>query len=162
MPLENVQWIKRDLLSPNNYNPNAVAPPELDLLKTSILEDGWTQPIVANPDMTIVDGFHRWTVSGHKEVFNLTDGFVPVVILEPKDIDHQKMSTIRHNRARGRHGVLEMGRIVQSMLDSGKSVEEVMERLSMEREEITRLTNTQGVMSHPDLDKPYSKAWVPE
>lgn len=162
MPLENVQWIKRDILSPNNYNPNAVAPPELDLLKTSILEDGWTQPIVANPDMTIVDGFHRWTVSGHKEVFNLTDGFVPVVILEPKDIDHQKMSTIRHNRARGRHGVLEMGRIVQSMLDSGKSIEEVMERLSMEREEVTRLTNTQGVMSHPDLDKPYSKAWVPE
>lgn len=162
MPLENLQWLHRDSLSPNNYNPNSVAPPELDLLKTSIKEDGWTQPIVANPDMTIVDGFHRWTVSGHKEIFDLTQGFVPVVILQPKDREHQQMSTIRHNRARGRHGVLQMGSIVKDLIDGGKTVEEVMKRLKMEREEITRLLNTQGVMSHPDLDKPYSKAWEPE
>jgi ParB-like chromosome segregation protein Spo0J len=161
MPLENVRWIHRSKLSPNDYNPNSVAPPELTLLKTSILEDGWTQPIVANPDMTIVDGFHRWTVSGHKEIFALTDGFVPVVILEPKDREHQKMSTIRHNRARGRHGVLAMGRIVGSMLEEGLSIEEVMERLSMEREEVVRLTAGLKVIDHPDLDKPYSQAWIP-
>jgi ParB-like chromosome segregation protein Spo0J len=162
MPLERLQWIHRDTLQPNNYNPNSVAPPELELLKTSIKEDGWTQPIVANPDMTIVDGFHRWTVSGHKEVFELTGGFVPVVILEPKDREHQQMSTIRHNRARGRHGVLQMGSIVKDLIDGGKTVEEVMKRLKMEREEVQRLLNTQGVMAHPDLDKPYSKAWEPE
>jgi ParB-like chromosome segregation protein Spo0J len=161
MPLQRLRWIHRSTLSPNNYNPNSVAPPELDLLKTSIKEDGWTQPIVANPDMTIVDGFHRWTVSGHEEIYNLTEGFVPVVILEPKDREHQQMSTIRHNRARGRHGVLQMGRIVQDLIDGGKTVEEVMKRLQMEREEVIRLTNTQGVMGHPDLDKPYSKAWIP-
>lgn len=160
--MERLQWLHRSVLTPNDYNPNAVAPPELDLLKTSILEDGWTQPIVANPDMTIVDGFHRWTVSGHPEIHDLTDGYVPVVILEPKNADHQKMSTIRHNRARGHHGVLEMGRIVQSMLDSGLSVKEVCKRLSMEREEVIRLTNTQGVMAHPSLDEPFSKAWVPD
>jgi ParB-like chromosome segregation protein Spo0J len=162
MPLEKVRWVRRELLNPNSYNPNAVAPPELTLLKTSILEDGWTQPIVVNPDMTIVDGFHRWTVSGHKEIYELTDGHVPVVTLEPKDFEHQKMSTIRHNRARGRHGVLEMGRIVQSMIDSGMSIEEVMKRLSMEREEVIRITNSQGVLGHPDIEKPYSKAWIPE
>lgn len=162
MPLERVQWVEREKLNPNSYNPNSVAPPELTLLKTSILEDGWTQPIVINPDMTIVDGFHRWTVSGHKEIYELTQGYVPVVVLEPKDNEHQKMSTIRHNRARGRHGVLQMGRIVQSMIDSGLPVEEVMKRLSMEREEVIRLTNTQGVLGHPDVDLPYSKAWTPE
>lgn len=162
MPLSNIMWVKRDLLSPNNYNPNSVAPTELDLLKTSILEDGWTQPIVINPDMTIVDGFHRWTVSGTKEIYNLTDGHVPVVVLEPKDINHQQMSTIRHNRARGTHGVFAMGKIVQDMLNSGKSIEDIMKRLSMEREEVVRLTNTQGVMSHPDIEKPYSKSWVPK
>lgn len=161
MPLQRLQWIKRETLSPNHYNPNSVAPPELDLLKTSIKEDGWTQPIVANPDMTIVDGFHRWTVSGHPEIYALTDGYVPVVILEPRNLEHQQMSTIRHNRARGRHGVLEMGRIVQDLLDSGLTTEEVMKRLQMEREEVIRLTNTQGVMGHPDLDKPYSPAWEP-
>ncbi len=162
MPLDELQWLHRDKFKPNDYNPNSVAPPELELLKTSILEDGWTQPIVVNPDMTIVDGFHRWTVSGQKEVYDITEGFVPVVILRPTNDEHQQMSTIRHNRARGRHGVLAMGRIVQNMLDSGIEVKEVMKRLKMEREEILRLTNTQGVMSHPDIDKPYSKAWTPE
>ena len=71
------------------------------------------------------------------------------------------MSTIRHNRARGRHGVLEMGRIVKDLLDAGKSVKEIMKRLKMEREEVIRLTNSQGVMGHPELDNPYSKAWIP-
>lgn len=160
MPLDELQWIHRSKLQPNNYNPNSVAPPELDLLKTSIKEDGWTQPIVANPDMTIVDGFHRWTCSGHDDIYELTDGFVPVVILRPTNKEHQQMSTIRHNRARGRHGVLEMGRIVKDMLESGLTTKEIMKRLQMEREEVMRLINTQGVMSHPDLDKPYSKAWV--
>lgn len=162
MPLVNLRWIHRDELKPNQYNPNSVAPPEMKLLKTSIMEDGWTQPVVANPDMTIVDGFHRWTTSGDSEVYAMTDGFIPVVILEPKDLEHQQMSTIRHNRARGRHGVLEMGRIVKALLDEGLSVKEVCKRLSMEREEVLRLTNSQGVMAHPDLDKPYSKAWTPE
>jgi ParB-like chromosome segregation protein Spo0J len=161
MPLQRLQWLKRETLHPNHYNPNSVAPPELDLLKTSIKEDGWTQPIVVNPDLTIVDGFHRWTVSGHKEIYDLTGGYVPVVILEPKDLEHQQMSTIRHNRARGRHGVLKMGKIVQDLIDGGLTTEEIMKRLQMEREEVIRLTNTQGVMSHPDLDKPYSKAWIP-
>ena len=66
-PIDKVQWIHRDKLKPNNYNPNMVAPPELRLLKISILEDGWTQPIVVNSDMTIVDGFHRWTLSKDKD-----------------------------------------------------------------------------------------------
>ena len=75
-PLNNIQWVDRSTLSPNGYNPNKVAPPELNLLKISIIEDGWTQPIVVNPDFTIVDGFHRWTVSGHEEIYSLTDGLV--------------------------------------------------------------------------------------
>lgn len=162
MPLERLQWIDREKITPNGYNPNSVAPPELELLKRSILEDGWTQPIVINPDFTIVDGFHRWTVSGHKEINELTNGQVPVVILEPQSEEHQKMSTVRHNRARGRHSVLSMGRIVADMQNSGMKDKEIMQRLGMEKEEIIRLTNTQGVMSHPDLDKPYSKAWKPE
>jgi ParB-like chromosome segregation protein Spo0J len=132
------------------------------LLRTSITEDGWTQPIVANPDMTIVDGFHRWTCSGHPDIFKLTEGHVPVVILQPKDLAHQQMSTIRHNRARGRHGILQMGEIVVDMLNQGKSVEEVMKRLKMEREEVVRLSSVTGIMANPKLDQPYSKSWVPD
>ena len=162
-PLEKLVWRKRDELSPNDYNPNKVAPPELKLLKTSILEDGWTQPIVINPDMTIVDGFHRWTVSGHEEIYNLTDGYVPTVMVKPRDKAQQKMATIRHNRARGTHGVLAMGNIIASMVADGLTGEEIMKRLQMEKEEITRLLFTQGIpKSDVFKDKEFSSAWKPK
>ena len=138
-PLSNINWIKRDELKPNNYNPNVVAPPELKLLKISIQEDGWTQPIVANADMSIVDGFHRWTVSGHKEIYELTDGLVPVVILKETDDNQKKMATIRHNRARGTHKVLEMSNIITDMVNDGLTGEEIMKRLMMEKDEVVRL-----------------------
>ena len=162
-PLENIVWIDRNKLCPNNYNPNKVAPPELKLLKISILEDGWTQPIVINEDFTIVDGFHRWTVSGSKEVSEMTDGKVPVVILNRIDENHKRMSTIRHNRARGTHAVLEMSNIVTEMVNNGADGEEIMNRLQMEREEVTRLLQRSGIpKSDVFKDKEFSKAWNPK
>lgn len=162
-PLNAVQWLPRDALTPNGYNPNKVAQPEMKLLKLSILEDGWTQPIVANADMEIVDGFHRWTVSGDPQVSEMTDGLIPVVVLEPQDADHQMMSTIRHNRARGTHGVLNMAKIIQSMVDDGLSKEEMQRRMGMEEEEIIRLALRVGI---PESDlisnSGFDKAWVPE
>ena len=162
-PLDKINWIDRDQLKPNNYNPNKVAPPELQLLKISIKEDGWTQPIVINPDYTIVDGFHRWTVSGHKDIFELTDGKVPTVMINPKDSNQQQMATIRHNRARGTHGVLEMSKIITDMSESGLSGEEIMERLQMEKEEVVRLLFRAGIpKSDVFKDAEFSKAWQPK
>lgn len=162
-PLNNVQWVSREKLQPNNYNPNRVAPPELELLKTSILEDGWTQPIVVNHDWSIVDGFHRWTVSGHKELYALTDGMVPVVQLAETTEAQKKMATIRHNRARGTHGVLEMSKIVESMIEDGLPAEEIMARLGMEREEVIRLLFKAGIpASEIFKDKDFSNAWTPK
>lgn len=162
-PLENIVWRNREELKPNNYNPNKVAPPELKLLKISILEDGWTQPIVINPDMTIVDGFHRWTVSGHKEIYSLTNGKVPTVMVNPKDKSQQQMATIRHNRARGTHGVLEMSNIVSEMVKEGLSGNEIMERLMMEKEEVVRLLFKAGIpKSEVFKDKDFSSAWNPK
>lgn len=162
-PLDKISWIHRDNLKPNHYNPNKVAPPELQLLKISILEDGWTQPIVINPDLTIVDGFHRWTVSGHKEIYSLTDGEVPTVMITPKDASQQQMATIRHNRARGTHGVLEMSNIVTDMVKSGLTGDEIMARLKMEKEEVVRLLFRAGIpKSQVFIDKEFSNAWVPK
>jgi len=162
-PVEKVVWVERNLLKPNDYNPNAVAPPELRLLKISILEDGWTQPIVCNEDNTIVDGFHRWTVAGSKELVKLTDGKVPVVYVKLKDGAHKRMSTIRHNRARGTHAVLKMADIVEAMLAEGLCMEEICERLQMESEEVVRLANRKGI---PKTDivrnSAWSNSWVPE
>ena len=163
-PINAVKWVHRDLLKPNNYNPNKVAPPEMELLKISILEDGWTQPIVVNADMEIVDGFHRWTVSGQVEVYRLTGGRVPVVQLARKDGASQKMSTIRHNRARGTHAVLNMAEIIQTMIEQDKlPMQEIMHRLGMEREEVVRLAARCGIPQSKIIqDAKWSKAWVPQ
>ena len=161
-PLSQIVWRDRHELKPNNYNPNKVAPPELKLLKISILEDGWTQPIVINPDMTIVDGFHRWTVSGQNEVFALTNGMVPTVMVQPKNESDQQMATIRHNRARGTHGVLEMSNIVTDMVKNGLTGEEIMKRLMMEKEEVVRLLFRAGIpKSDVFKELEFSKSWKP-
>ena len=139
-PLGSVQWIDRNLLHANGYNPNHVAPPEMRLLKTSILSDGWTQPIVARSDFEIVDGFHRWTCSSDPEIGAMTGGLVPVVFLSDEvPMEHQMMSTVRHNRARGTHGVMKMADIVGELLESGVEKQRVCELMQMEPQEVDRL-----------------------
>jgi ParB-like chromosome segregation protein Spo0J len=159
-PIDLVRWLHRDTIKPNGYNPNKVAPPELRLLKISIIEDGWTQPIVINPDNEIVDGFHRWTVSADPAVGKLTDYHVPVVVTCPKDKSQQMMATIRHNRARGTHGVLNMAQIVQDMIEGGVSQQEIMARLQMESEEVVRLALRAGIPKTAIIQEHnFSKAW---
>lgn len=162
-PVSNVKWLHRSGLKANDYNPNRVAPPELDLLEISILEDGWTQPIVINPDMTIVDGFHRYTVSARKSLMEKFKGFVPTVMTTPKDHASQMMATIRHNRARGTHAVLEMANIIESMIRNDKlPVEEIMSRLQMEKDEVIRLALRKGIPeTELIMDTTFSQAWTP-
>ena len=45
-----IRWVPVEKVRPNDYNPNSVAPPEMELLHTSISEDGYTQPIVGNEE----------------------------------------------------------------------------------------------------------------
>ena len=162
-PLDTIVWMHRDNLKPNNYNPNRVAPPEMDLLTISIMEDGWTQPIVINPDHTIVDGFHRWTVSGRKEIYELTKGEVPTVMITPEDSSQQQMATIRHNRARGTHGVLEMSNILTAMVEQGLSGEAIMAKLKMEKDEVVRLLFRAGIPKSKVFEnKDFSKSWKPK
>lgn len=165
-PINAVRWLERSKLRPNHYNPNHVAKPELELLITSILEDGWTQPIVVLPEdeegfHTIVDGFHRWTVSGDPRLQELTGGLVPVVQVK-LDPTHRMMSTIRHNRARGNHAVLKMAEIVRTIVSDGVPEKEVQRRLGMEREEVARLTNRAGMPSQiATKSTGLNRAWVP-
>lgn len=162
-PISKVRWVKRETLHANNFNPNRVAPPEMKLIKVSILEDGWSQPITITADNEIIDGFHRWTVSDDKEMRAVYDGYVPVTTLKPKDAARMKMSTIRMNRARGTHGVMAMSEIVKSMLEDGLDIETIMKELQMEREEVTRLSVRAGIpMSDKIQGKGFGKAWIPK
>lgn len=140
-PLKSLEWVDREKLHANDYNPNKVSEENLNLLIQSILTNGWTLPIVVRPDYTIIDGFHRWTVSGREPLFSKLGGKVPVVIVDHGDNrDEDIYGTITHNRARGTHLLEPMKAIVKELLDAGKTVPEISKQLGMKPEEIFRLS----------------------
>lgn len=140
-PLSTLEWVDRNLLKPNDYNPNKVSRENLDLLKQSILTNGWTLPIVVRPDYTIIDGFHRWTVSGEEPLLSMLDGKVPVVKVVHEDSAEDIYGTVTHNRARGTHLLEPMKAIVKRLMDDGHSVPEIGKQLGMKPEEIFRLSD---------------------
>lgn len=163
-PVDSVVWRHVDSLKANNYNPNVVAPPELELIKVSLIEDGWTAPIVITDDGEIVDGYHRWLCTkSDLRVYSLTRGLVPTVEIRPRDAASKMMATIRHNRARGTHTVLAMSKIIQTMVEDEKlSMEEICERLQMESEEVIRLAIRQGIPQTAIVAAaPWSREWTP-
>ena len=139
-PVSNVQIVDRDLLKPNDYNPNKVLEDNLKLLEQSILNNGWTLPIVVRPDYTIIDGFHRWTVAGREPLKSKLGNKVPIVIVEHKNHEEDIYGTITHNRARGTHLLDPMKAIIKELLEAGKSVDEISKQIGMSKEEIFRLS----------------------
>lgn len=140
-PLSSLQWVDREQLRANDYNPNKVSEDNLQLLTQSILTNGWTLPIVVRPDYTIIDGFHRWTVSGREPLKTKLGGKVPVVIVAHTDESDDIYGTITHNRARGTHLLEPMKAIVKRLIDEGKTVPEISKQLGMKPEEIFRLSD---------------------
>ncbi len=140
-PLATLQWIDRSIVKPNDYNPNKVSKQNLELLKQSILTNGWTLPIVVRPDFTIIDGFHRWTVAGEEPLKTLLEGKIPVVIVEHKDKAGNIYGTVTHNRARGTHLLEPMKAIIKELINEGKTVKEIGKQLGMRPEEVFRLSD---------------------
>ncbi len=136
-PLSTLQWVDRERIQPNDYNPNKVSKQNLELLKRSILANGWTLPIVVRPDMTIIDGFHRWTVAGEEPLHSMLEGKVPVVVVEHKDKAGNIYGTVTHNRARGTHLLEPMKAIVKELFSEGKTAEEIGKQLGMRQEEVS-------------------------
>jgi ParB-like chromosome segregation protein Spo0J len=140
-PLATLQWVDRGLLKANDYNPNRVSRENLDLLIRSIQANGFTMPIVCRPDYTIIDGFHRWMVSGQEPLKSQLGGKVPVVIVRHDDEAADVYGTVTHNRARGTHLLEPMKNIVKKLLSQGKSVKEIGRELGMKPEEVFRLSD---------------------
>lgn len=138
-PLRAVEFVDRDRLRANDYNPNKVNAENLALLEQSILSNGWTMPIVVRPDYTIIDGFHRWTVSGRDPLLTMLEGKVPVVVVNHSDRSGDIYGTITHNRARGVHLLEPMKVIVQELLDEGRDIADISKQTGMKPEEIFRL-----------------------
>lgn len=163
-PVDCVQWVKEELVIANDYNPNTVAPPEMELLHTSIQEDGYTQPIVVYQHdgiYEVVDGFHRNRVGKeYKDIHERIHGYLPVTIIN--DDRHEKAdriaSTIRHNRARGKHRVEAMSDIVIELKRRNWSDAKIAKELGMDADEVLRLTQITG-LAEMFADKDFSEAW---
>ena len=157
-PVMNVKMVDINKVIANDYNPNKVAPPEMKLLKHSIEEDGYTQPIVTyydseNDIYIVVDGFHRNKCA--KEYFHLKE--IPVVTIN-KDLSNRMASTIRHNRARGTHQIIDMSKIVIDLTNHGWSEKQIAEHLGMELDEIIRLKQVSG-LKEAFANHVFSKSW---
>jgi len=139
-PLKNIQFVDRDTLKANDYNPNKVLERNLELLEKSILSNGFCFPLVVRQDMTIIDGFHRWLIAGRDPLKTLLGNKVPIVIVQHEDKAKDVYGTITFNRARGTHLLEPMERIVQGLLKDGKTVKEISNHLGMRPEEVYRLT----------------------
>lgn len=162
-PVYGVKPVPVEKIQANSYNPNHVAPPEMELLYQSIKSDGYTMPVVcyynAETDKyEIVDGFHRYTVMlTHKDIYEREKGCLPVVVID-KDISSRMASTVRHNRARGTHSVELMTGIVSELVESGMSDAWILKNFGMDAEELLRLKQLSGLKSL-FKDKEFSNAW---
>lgn len=175
-PVDCVLWVKNENVGSNDYNPNAVAPPEMALLELSILEDGYTQPIVGynqsgaiasaidGHHIEVVDGFHRNRVG--KECLSVRSrvlGYLPIVQIQTSrsDKSDRMAATVRHNRARGKHNVDSMSDIVLELKRRNWSDEKIGKELGMDPDEVLRLAQITG-LAEMFKDKDFSMAWVAE
>lgn len=166
-PVDLVEWVPIDQVQANSYNPNSVAPPEMELLRLSILADGYTQPIVSNAEdghREVVDGFHRSRVGReYPDVAARIKGYLPLVqIRSDRDQRADRMaSTIRHNRARGKHQVVKMSDIVLELKRRNWSDTKIAKELGMDADEVLRLAQITG-LAQAFADRDFSEAWEAE
>lgn len=164
-PVDLVQWVPNDSVRANDYNPNSVAPPEMELLRLSIMADGYTQPIVTDADTDggreVIDGFHRSRVGKElADVRERVSGYLPVVQIKAERADRSDRiaSTIRHNRARGKHSVTAMSDIVIELKRRNWSNDKIGRELGMEADEVLRLCQMTG-LAELFADDDFSMSW---
>lgn len=163
-PVDLVEWIPADDVHANDYNPNSVAPPEMELLRLSIMADGYTQPIVTMPDgdgRVVIDGFHRHRVGKEMPDVNARiHGYLPVVrIRQSRENRNDRIAaTIRHNRARGKHSIDAMSDIVVELKRRNWTEERIGKELGMEPDEVLRLAQISGI-AELFSDDEFSASW---
>ncbi len=150
--------VPADMVQANNYNPNHVDDNNMRLLERSILENGFTFPIVTVYDediekFVIVDGFHRYEIL----TSYLHCKELPIVVLQ-QDISQRLAATVQFNRARGVHQVDLMGDLVKSLFEQGQDDDEIAKQLGMDVEEVFRLKQVTGI-AEIFKNQTYSRSW---
>lgn len=164
-PTDFVRWVSGDQVYSNEWNPNSVAPPEMELLRLSVDADGFTMPIVTMMDdkgsFEIVDGFHRHRVGKEMpSIRSRLNGYLPVVAIRQSQTDRsdRMASTIRHNRARGKHSVQAMSDIVIELKKRNWTDQKIAQNLGMDADEVLRLCQISG-LAEVFADSDFSASW---
>lgn len=165
-----VLWIKQQQVIANDYNPNVMSPTEKRLLETSLVKDGYTQPVVVLPiqqsknkpsQWQVVDGYHRYLLSKKNSLNKRINGYLPITILdvESHTMADQMAATIRHNRARGQHQVAAMSDIVRDLSRLGWNDQKIGDELGMSQDEVLRLKQISG-LAELFSEHDFSEAWT--
>ncbi|EKG6905152.1 IbrB-like domain-containing protein [Escherichia coli] len=163
-PVDCVLWVKADEVVANDYNPNVMAPGEKRLLKQSLEQDGFTQPVVVSEEKDhylVVDGYHRQLLGRGSGTEKRLRGWLPVTCINPerKGQAARMAATIRHNRARGKHQITSMSDIVRDLSRLGWSDERIGTELGMDQDEVLRLKQISG-LTELFQDEDFSPAWT--
>lgn len=169
-PTDCVLWIKQQQVIANDYNPNVMSPTEKRLLETSLVKDGYTQPVVVLPiqqsknkpsQWQVVDGYHRYLLSKKNSLNKRINGYLPITILdvESHTMADQMAATIRHNRARGQHQVAAMSDIVRDLSRLGWNDQKIGDELGMSQDEVLRLKQISG-LAELFSEHDFSEAWT--
>jgi len=149
-----VEYVGVDSIKPNKYNPNRQNEHDFELLLKSMQEDGFTQPIVCQKNRTIVDGEHRWRAAktlGYDEI--------PVVFVDMTD-EQMKISTLRHNRARGSEDIELTAALMKDLQELG-ALDWAQDSLMMDDVEMNSLLEEIPVSEALAGDE-FEESWEPD
>ena len=159
VPCCNTLLVRVGLIVANGYNPNTVPEEKMDLLRESILQNGFCFPVVAIWDedrglFVVIDGFHRTTIGGPDW---LDFDYIPLVVLS-HDITKRMIATHQFNKARGVHQVDLDADIIRSLIEQGMSEEDISIKLGLDLESVHRYKQLTGIA---ELFKSaqYSTSW---
>jgi ParB-like chromosome segregation protein Spo0J len=159
VPCANTILVRPSLIAANLYNPNSVSDDKMELLKQSILDNGFAFPVVAICDddqqrFVVIDGFHRTTIGGPDW---LDFDYVPVAVLD-HDITKRMAATVQFNKARGVHQVDLDAEVIRALIEQGVSEDDISQRLGIDMETIHRYKQLTGV-AELFKNSDYSLSW---
>lgn len=159
VPCMNTLLVRTSLIVANGWNPNAVSPDKMLLLKQSILDNGFCFPVVVIWDdeqgrFVIIDGFHRDTIGGPEW---LDFDYIPVVVLA-HGIEKRMAATWQFNKARGTHSVELDADLIRSLIEQGVEEPDIAVRLGVDLDTIHRYKQVTGIAAlFAKTD--YSRSW---
>ena len=149
-----IQYVKPSDIKPNSYNPNRQSDRDFELLLKSMKEDGFTQPVIVQKSTKeIVDGEHRWRAG---QALGMSE--IPVVFVDMTD-EQRRVSTLRHNRARGSEDIQLTAQVMRDLEKLG-ALDWAQDTLMLSDVEVNRLL--EDVPAPESLkNEEFSTAWTP-